>query len=86
MASKPEERLALHIWEAVREHLPSGKREECAEGILRALEEYGMDGADLAGLRDEDEDIAEAYEAIFGSDEDEDEEPFEEDADYDEED
>lgn len=68
-----ESNLAISVWEAVHDYLPVGKRLDAAEGILRALEEYGMEKVDLEHIVDEDPWLAKAFREVF-SDEDEEEE------------
>jgi hypothetical protein len=78
---RSEVRLVTEVWEAVRD-LPAAKRAEAAIGIVRAFVEYGFDKRDLAGLSEEDEDLAAAFEEVFtDADEDEDDEDVE--GDYD---
>lgn len=72
---RSEARMALAIWEAVRDNgLPADKRTEVAESILRAMEEYGFDAKDLDALSHEDDDLSTAYSVVFDVDHDEDEE------------
>ena len=70
---RSEARLAITIWEAVRDSLPSEKRSEAAETILRAMEEYGFDARELDALTHEDDDLAEAYSVVFDVEPEEDE-------------
>ena len=67
-----EAQLVIDVWEAVRDLLPQAKRSDAAAGIVRAMAEYGFEGKDLGQIVDEDDDLAAAFEHVFG-DEDSDE-------------
>lgn len=71
---KSEVRLVLEVWEAAGRELPPGKRQEAAIGIVRAFVDFGFDARDLAPLRDEEDELAEAYVTVFSDDEEEAEE------------
>ena len=57
--------LILDIWDTVRDILPTAKRVEVANGILRAFSEYGFEARDISAIADEDSDLEEAYYEIF---------------------
>ena len=62
----PETRLVLEIWDSVRDFIPNNKRFDVAEIILKAMVEYGMEPNDFAEVIDEDNDLAEVYELLYG--------------------
>lgn len=68
-----ESQLVLDVWEAVRDHLPHGKRPAIAEDLLYAFSEFGFEAGDLASIVDEDPDLTTAYEEVFPGLEDEEE-------------
>ncbi len=69
--SSPESRLLLDVWDAVRELVPPPKREEASLAILRAFVDHGCDAHDLAEAKEDDEDLAIAFDDLFGTDEEE---------------
>lgn len=66
-----ESRLVLEVWDGVRDYIPVAKREDIAAATLRAYVDYGFDPEDLADLVGEDRYLEEAYNLLYGSDEDE---------------
>ena len=68
-----EAQLVTDLWDAVRDVIPASKREEAAIGLLRALEEYGFERADIAGIEEDDDDLASAFETVFDADDDDEE-------------
>ena len=79
MGMKNESNLALEIWEMVRDHLPAAKRLDTAIGILRALEEYGMEARDLQDVVDEEPYLSRAYREIFDAENEEEEAEYHDD-------
>jgi hypothetical protein len=65
-----EAQLVLEIWEAVRDHLPHGKRASIAEDLLYAFQEFGFESGDCATIIDEDPDLAAAFDEVFPDEED----------------
>ncbi len=63
-----EARLILEVWEAVRDHIPAGKRPDTAEQLLRRFEEYGVDPGLFQDLVGEDKYLEEAFETLYGED------------------
>lgn len=75
-----EARLISELWETVRDTIPSAKRSDTAQQWLRAFEDYGFDRLDMADLVGEDKYLEEAYNVLYGEDEEESEEEY--DSDY----
>lgn len=69
-----EAQVILDVWEAVRDHLPHGKRALIAQEVLYAFEEYGFEASDCASVVDEDPDLATAFGQVFADLDDEDDE------------
>lgn len=76
-----ESRLILELWENVRDQIPAAKRTDVAVTWIRAFEDYGFEPEDMADLIGEDRNLEEAFQSLYG----EDEEDFD-DEDYDSED
>lgn len=72
--------LVINLWDAVSDAVPLSKRLDIAVSIIRAMEEYGIDIADLGSIADEDPLLAKAY-AEAGSEEESDSDPDEGDED-----
>lgn len=78
MSSEAE--LVIHLWEAVRDHVPAPKRGDIAQEMLYALADFGFTAVDLAAIVDEDPDLNDAYDEVFEPlEEDDDDEKFEDD-------
>lgn len=77
-----ESRLILELWENVRDQLPAAKRTDVAVVWIRAFEDYGFEPEDMADLIGEDRNLEEAFQLLYGDDE----EDFDEDYDDDSED
>ena len=63
-----ETKLALEIWECVRDIVPAAKREDTAEQVIRLFQEYGFD-INFADLEGEDSYLDKVIE-LFKEDED----------------
>lgn len=74
---KAESSFLLEVWEAVRDFIPAARRNDTAITILRSCEEFGMESNDLVDLIDEDDALTAAYKIVFGLEEDEEEERYE---------
>lgn len=68
-----ESELVLAVWEAVRDNLPYAKRPEIAKDMLYAFAEW-FDAEELGPVVDEDPDLRDAFDEVYPSVEDEDEE------------
>lgn len=68
-----EAQVILDVWEAVRDHLPHGKRAAVAQDIVYAFQEYGFESGDCGSIVDEDPDLAAAFADIFTEDDDDEE-------------
>lgn len=64
-----ESRLILEVWESVRDFVPTAKRTDIAQALLRSFEEFGTDPGLFADLRGEDKNLEEAFETLYGEDE-----------------
>ncbi len=60
-----EANFIMEIWNAVRDHLPAGRRSEAAAAIMQAAAEYGWDGSDLSDIIGEDDILTSAFEDAF---------------------
>lgn len=77
---KRESRLAIELWDMLREHVPTGKRREAALTLLTALQDYGMERDELCDVVDDDVHLIYAFYDLFGEeDEDKDDSDIEQD-------
>jgi hypothetical protein len=61
-----ESRLVLEVWEATRDFIPSGKRSDVAQTLLRSFEEFGIDPGEFGDLKGEDKNLDEAFDTLYG--------------------
>lgn len=61
-----EAQLIISIWESVRDTIPANKREELAENIVSAAYDYGFEISDIQDICDEDQDLSNAFEIVYG--------------------
>jgi hypothetical protein len=63
-----EARLILEVWDSVRDFIPTPKRQDIAEQVLRRFEEYGVEPESFHDLVGEDKYLEEAFNTLYGDD------------------
>jgi hypothetical protein len=71
MSFEVEAELVLELWNAVRDFIPAGKRDAVAEEFLSKFENFGVDPAELVDVVDEDRNLSNAYQELYGAEIDE---------------
>lgn len=66
MSFEVEAELALELWNAVRDFIPAGKRDAVAEEFLSKFENFGVDPLELADVVDEDRNLSNAFQELYG--------------------
>jgi hypothetical protein len=62
-----ESELILNIWDRVKPFIPARQQHEVAMSILREFEEYGFESKDIQMIADEDSVLSRAYDELYGS-------------------
>lgn len=57
--------VVLEIWELIVEHLPSAKREEVANKVVKIFSDYGVEQADFESVKGEDSHLDAAIDNIY---------------------
>jgi hypothetical protein len=63
MSSEAE--LVIDVWDAVRDHVPHGRRSDIARDLLYAFADYGFEPGEMASIVDEDPDLRDAFDEVF---------------------
>lgn len=62
---RSESKLALEIWDLVRDQIAPARRQEIAAALLQAFEEFGFEDRDLQDVVDEDAHLTRAFYEVF---------------------
>jgi hypothetical protein len=66
MSFEVEAELALELWNAVRDFIPASKRDAVAEEFLSKFENFGVNPEELADVVEEDRNLSNAFEELYG--------------------
>jgi hypothetical protein len=82
MSVEVEVEMLLELWDSVKDFIPSKSRDDVAEEFLSTLINFGVEAKELGIIAEEDRNLHNAYEALFGmeivDDEDEDDDDYRE--------
>lgn len=67
-----EVEVFLELWDTVRDYIPSKERDVVAETFLSTIVQYGTDHKELEIIADEDRNLHNAYQSLWGSETDDD--------------
>jgi hypothetical protein len=67
-----EVEVFLELWDAVRDYIPAKERDVVAETFLSTIVQFGTDHKELEIIAEEDRNLHNAYQSLWGSDTDED--------------
>ena len=67
MNIKPE--LLLETWELMTEFVPTAKKEDAVNKLIKIFEDYDLDTEELASIRGEDHALDAAIDALIGESE-----------------
>ena len=63
-----EVEVFLELWDAVRDYIPSKERDVVAETFLTTIVQFGTDHKELEIIADEDRNLHNAYQSLWGND------------------
>jgi hypothetical protein len=66
MSIEVEVDLFLELWDSVKDFIPAKSRDDVAEEFLSTLVNFGVDAKELGIIAEEDRNLHNAYEAMYG--------------------
>jgi hypothetical protein len=68
MSIEVEVELILELWNSVKDFIPAKSRDDVAEEFLSTLTNFGVDSGELSIIAEEDRNLHNAFETLFGAD------------------
>lgn len=66
MSIEVEVEMFLELWDSVKDFIPAKSRDDVAEEFLGTLANFGVDPKELSIIAEEDRNLHNAFESLFG--------------------